>query len=251
MKIKILLAVLLATLIISLQFSSCNDPVEPPYLSPIESYYPLEIGSSITYEVDSINYNEIVPNDTGYWLVKETLTDTFYDLNNNLNYIIERYQKQTDTAAWQLVNVWNVLMVDGQIQKVENNLRFIKMTTPVSENSTWDGNIYLGGLDDIPVAQDCNNLSFYEDWNYSYTNVDEPYVINGFDFNESVTVIQEGDSNLIWYDYAREVYGKGVGLIEKEFYHFYTQDLSCPDCPWTERVQCGYSVKMRLIDYTR
>ncbi len=251
MNIKAILPIVTLTFLLGIGFYACNPSVPEDIYYPLYKYYPIKIGSSITYEVDSINYNEIIPNDTSYWLVKETLADTFYDLNNNRNYIIERYQKKTDTAEWQLANIWHVLMVDGQIQKVENNLRFIKMTTPVSENSEWDGNIYLGGLDDIPVAQDCNNLSFYEDWNYSYTNVDEPYSINGFDFDESVTVIQEGDSNLIWFDYAREVYGENVGLIEKEFYHFYTQDLSCPDCPWTERVECGYSVKMRLIDYTK
>lgn len=250
MKMKLFLLVIAITFIVGLGFFACNDPVSAPALNQLDKYYPLEVGSSITYDVDSINYHEIVPNDTSFWIVKETLIDTFYDANNNLNFVIERNQKKNDTDAWLLVNVWNVMMVDGQIQKIENNLRFIKLTTPLAENSTWKGNIYLGGLSDIPVDEACNNLSFYEDWDYAYALVDEPYSINGFEFKNSITVIQEGDSNLIWYDYAREVYGEGVGLIEKEFYHFYTQDLSCPTCPWTVRVECGYSVKMRLRDYT-
>lgn len=236
--------------IIGIIFYSCDKPTPENALIPLSNYYPLNIGSSITYQVDSINYHEIIPNDSSTWLVKEILVDTFYDINNNLNYKIERYQKLPDATDWQLANVWSVQSVDGQIQKVENNLRFIKLTTPIAENSSWEGNIFLGGLDDIPVDEDCNNLSFYEDWEYKYTLVEEPYTINGFNFDNSLTVIQEGDSNLIWFDYAKEVYGDNVGLIEKEFYHFYTQDLTCPTCPWTERVECGYSLVMKLIEYT-
>ena len=111
------------------------------------------------------------------------------------------------------------------------------------------GKEILGGLDDIPVDEDCNNLSYLEDWNYTYKNVDQPYTVNGNEFLKTITVIQEGDSNLIWFDYAEEVYAEFVGLVQKDFYHYYTQDLSCPECPWVERVQCGYSVKMKVLEW--
>ena len=135
------------------------------------------------------------------------------------------------------------------MQKIENNLRFIKLVAPLRNDISWEGNIYLGGLDDIPVDEDCNNLSYLEDWNYTYKNVDQPYTVNGNEFLKTITVIQEGDSNLIWFDYAEEVYAEFVGLVQKDFYHYYTQDLSCPECPWVERVQCGYSVKMKVLEW--
>ena len=70
-----------------------------------------------------------------------------------------------------------MLATNGQIQKVENNLRFIKLATPVWFETTWDGNVYLGGLEDIPVAEECNELTFYEDWQYSYANINAPYSV--------------------------------------------------------------------------
>ncbi|MBK7568661.1 MAG: hypothetical protein IPI31_12645 [Bacteroidetes bacterium] len=230
-------------------FNSCEPDTSMEELKTAENYFPLVIGKYIVYSVDSIRYHEVAPTDTSYYEVKEILVDTFYDNESRLNYKIERYSRTSDTADWNLVNVWSVLYTDNQLQKIENNLRFIKLVAPLRNDISWEGNIYLGGLDDIPVDEDCNNLSYLEDWNYSYKNVDQPYTVNGNEFLKTITVIQEGDSNLIWFDYAEEVYAEFVGLVQKDFYHYYTQDLSCPECPWVERVQCGYSVKMKVLEW--
>lgn len=242
--ILILLFALLLTGIYSCEETTDNSEMDTPF-----EYYPLSIGKFVVYTVDSINYHETIPNDTVAWEIKEILVDTFYDLNQHLNYTIERYRREPDSVNWNITNVWSVLAIDGQIQKVENNLRFIKLITPVKEQTNWAGNVYLGGLEDIPVAEDCNQLDFYEDWEYTYKNVGLPYSLNGFNFDNTIKVIQEGDSNLIWFDYAEEIYAENVGLIQQDFYHYYTQDLTCPSCPWTERVECGYSVKLRIIDF--
>lgn len=104
-------------------------------------------------------------------------------------------------------------------------------------------------MDDLPYDYECNRLSYYEGWNYAYQNVGGAFEINGISFPETITVTQEGDSNLIWFDFAREVYALDVGLVKKEFYHYYTQDITCPECPWNERVQCGYSVIQTILEY--
>ncbi len=230
--------------------SACkkDNPILEEINSPAQ-YYPLIIGKFIVYDVDSIQYHETAPTDTSYFQVKETLVDTFYDADNRLNYKIERYTRPSDTANWNLTNVWSVLYIDNQLQKIENNLRFIKLVSPLRNDVRWEGNIYLGGLSDLPVEEECNNWSYLEDWNYTYKNIGVSKTINGLPFQKTVTVIQEGDSNLIWYEYAEEIYGENVGLIQKDFYHYYTQDFNCIECPWEQRVQCGYSVKMLVVDY--
>jgi hypothetical protein len=125
----------------------------------------------------------------------------------------------------------------------------LNIVEPITADTKWNGNIYLGGLDDLPVAEECNELTFYEDWEYTYANVHTTYDIDLFNFDNTLKVIQQGDSNLIWYDYAEEIYAENVGLIQQDFYHYYTQDLTCPTCPWEQRVQCGFSVKMRILDF--
>lgn len=229
---------------------ACDQPVpEPTAPNYPYAYFPLDSGRYCIYEVDSIVYNETFANDTTSWLVREMVTDTFYDAEGRLNYSIERARRLTDADTWEVVDVWFAAQVDGKIEKVENNLRFIKLASPLLNNVEWDGNAYLGGLEDIPFDYECNRLSYYEGWNYRYQSIAEPFTVGGMQFPNTVTVIQEGDSNLIWYDYAKEIFAEDVGLIYKEFYHYYTQDFTCPTCPWNERVECGYSVQMALIDY--
>lgn len=229
---------------------SCDGPLYEPE-SPADPYryYPLDTGKYIIYQVDSIIYNETFANDTTSWQVMEMLSDTFYDLNGRLNYTIERYRRSDAAAEWQLVNIWQVLYADGRVEKVENNLRFIKLATFLMNGWTWDGHAYLGGLDDLPFDYECNRLSYYEGWDYSYANLERPFEINGLSFENTVTVLQEGDSNLIWFDQGKEIYAEFIGLVYKEFFHFYTQDITCPTCPWEERVECGYSVKMSVLEY--
>ncbi len=229
-------------------FSCKTDESLYPLHTP-EEYFPLQTGKYITWSVDSIIYHETFANDTSSTQVMEMLTDTFYDNEQRLNYKIERYSRVSDTSDWILQHVWSVLFTDGQIQKVENDLRFIKLVTPATNNTQWAGNSYLGGLEDLPFDEECNRLTYLENWEYTYANAEEPYTVNGFDFDKTIKVMQAGDSNFIWYNYAEEIYAAGVGMVQKDFYHYYTQDTGCPGCPWEERAQCGYSVKMRIIDH--
>ncbi len=248
-RLSFLFTFLLVSSFLIFLLNSCEpDPIAEE-LKSAESYYPLSVGKYVVYSVDSIKYHEVIPNDTSYFEVKEILVDTFYDNEARLNYKIERFARTSDTLDWVLVNVWSVLYTDNQLQKIENNLRFIKLVAPLKTDISWEGNIFLGGLEDIPVDEECNNLTYLEDWDYSYKNVDQPLTLNGFEFLKTVTVIQQGDSNLIWFDYAEEIYAEDIGLIQKDFFHYYTQDLSCPECPWEQRVQCGYSVKMKVLEW--
>ncbi|MEZ5015304.1 MAG: hypothetical protein R2794_13535 [Chitinophagales bacterium] len=229
-------------------FASCTKDSDDTLRTPAE-FYPLEVGRYIIWDVDSINYHEAIPNDTSHTQVKEILVDTFYDNLGLLNYRIERYTRPDDTSDFMLQNVWSVCQKGNNIEKTENNLRFIKLVAPVMDGVQWDGNAYLGGLFDLPYNEECNRLNYLEGWDYVYANLDASMEINGMPFDRTVTVNESGADNLIEYDNATEIYAAGVGLIQKEFYHYYTQDLSCPDCPWTQRVQCGYSVIMRIVAY--
>lgn len=240
-------AICIAVAVTLFSISCGHEPDDTNYI-PATDYYPLRLGNYIIYDVDSIRYHETIPTDSSHYEVKEILADTFYDNEGRLNYSIERYIK-ADSGDFVLQNVWSVLDANGNIEKVENNLRFIKLTAGILQGEQWDGHIYLGGLDDIPVEEQCNNLSFLEDWQFEYSLVDEPFDVNGFNFEHTVTVEQSGSINLIEYNYAKEVFAKDVGLIYKEFFHYTDDDVDCLDCTWLEHVECGYSVVMRVKEF--
>jgi hypothetical protein len=224
--------------------TTMSDP--PAYLLPQE-YQPLEVGKSITYQLDSIQYFETVENDTASWELKEAVTDTFYDNQGRLNFRIERSIRKPG-ESWQLAQVWSAMYNDNKLERVEENLRFIRLTAPVENGEAWDGHIYLSGLDEIPVLQQCNNRAFLEGWTFAYEGVGNAASYNGLDFANTLTVRQTGEQNLIEYNESEEVYAKGVGLVYRYFRHFTTQNI-CPTCEWEENTECGYSVRMSVIDY--
>ncbi|MBC8172864.1 MAG: hypothetical protein H7X71_03065, partial [Chitinophagales bacterium] len=94
-------------------------------------YYPLSVGKYLIYNVDSIIYNETIADDTTNWQIKEELIDTFYDAEQRLNFVLERSRRLSDTLSWQTEYVWSVLDNNGNIEKTENNLKFIRLISPV------------------------------------------------------------------------------------------------------------------------
>lgn len=240
-------ALLLATGFFNL---SCNstDSVLPTNFPEATTYYPLTIGKYITYATDSIHYYETIANDTVHVEIKEVIADTFRDGSNNLTYRIERFNRPAGGTDWTLVGTSTVSYVNQSVEKVENNLRYLKLVSPVEKNVEWAGHIYLGGLGSLPVDQECNNLQFLEGWEFCYTQVAAAETVGNFNFDDVITVVQNGSQNLIEFNKSEEKYANGLGMVYRFFRHYTTQNI-CPECEWEENTQCGYSVKMTVIDF--
>ncbi|MBK8487526.1 MAG: hypothetical protein WAU21_11655 [Chitinophagales bacterium] len=245
---KLLVVSVILFLTGSLIISCTEDSVKNITVYQAMDYYPLAIGKYITYKTDSIHYFETIANDTVHVDIKEVLTDTFRDGSNFLNYRIERFSRPSGTDSWTLVGTGTANYKDVSVEKVENNLRYIKLVSPVEKDVEWKGHAYLGGLSSILVDQQCNNLVFLEGWEFCYTKVREPELVGVFNFEDVITVVQNGSQNLIELNHSEEKYAKGVGMVYRFFRHYTTQNI-CPDCIWEENTQCGYSVRMTVIDY--
>jgi len=100
-----------------------------------------------------------------------------------------------------LQDVWYENLLDTKAEKVEENIRYIKLVFPVKEGKSWDGNAY-------------NTLGT---WNYTYTDVDVPLIINNNTFDSTLTVLQLDNPLLISYEHSEEQYARGVGMIYKQY----------------------------------
>lgn len=232
----------------SMVFSiSCNEKLAEVSSPLTADFYPMQTGKYIIYNVDSIIYNETIADDSTHWQIREQIMDTFYDLDSILNFRIERSRRADALSAWQVLDVWSVRNKNGNIERDENDLRFVKLAEPVVVNSNWDGTAYLGNLFDLPYYRECDRLDFLENWEYTYTTTDSSATINGLQFDSIVTVKQQGADNLIEQNYAIELYARGVGLIKKEFFHYTSQNTN--DIPWEEKAECGYKYTMEIVEY--
>ncbi|MEM6967397.1 MAG: hypothetical protein AAF573_21715 [Bacteroidota bacterium] len=248
---------------------SCNENTVGEDLTIVKgfNYYPLEIGKYITYKMDSIVYGQVSGaqceffRDTSSYYLREEVVDTFTDNTGDLVYTLERFIKVNEDDPWRVVDVWVTKMTDSQVEKVEENLRFIKMVFPVREGASWSGNTYF---QDTSVVIGSEIIDFYGFWSseYEYDLVDVPEEINGIQFDSVMTVFQsQASDNRIHHRVSTEKYARNVGLIYKEMLILDTQccegELNNPDStlffcdtiPWVEKAEKGLIFKQEVIDF--
>jgi hypothetical protein len=217
-------------------FVSCKretyTPVDIGY-----KYFPVNIGHWVTYEVDSTVWDGFYPVGNPqhirkyHFQITELIQSTFLDNQNRPTQRIERYEKN-DTLPTFLKNVWVANLTSVTAEKVEGNVRYIKLVFPIDAGQAWNGNAF-NTL--IPM-------------NYQYDNVFEPYTVNGVTFDSTVTVIQDIDSNLINVKNMFEVYAKNVGMIFKQFDTLLYQPQQ-PTNPYPDSIVAGVKCTYKIISY--
>lgn len=191
-------------------------------LPTIASYYPLQIGKVITYKLDSTVYLNLgSTKEIHSYIIQDRVDAIINDNQGRPSYKIKRMiRKNTDTTQWQDLTSFLVTIDDKQLELVDKNLRFISLKEPIRNDFKWNGNSFINTIS-FP------DLQFLDQWEYKYENVGDPYTLNGQNFPETISVIQQVDTlgspqNKSFYSeiiIAKEVYSKNIGLIYKEFFH--------------------------------
>jgi hypothetical protein len=203
---------ILAVVAVILFLSSCSDELDK---GPADSesgslsrYFPLDSGSYIVYSVDSIihRYEDDHTNepdsmiDTFHYEVKEVIDSDFIDGEGDLAWRVSRYYRDNDSAGWNFTSLWTAKRTNQSAQKVEENIRFVKLSFPVTITRTWNG----------------NQFNFFPEEDYSVDELNVPLNIGGFSFDSSVTVLELEDFNLIHRIFKEEKYVYGLGLAYRQ-----------------------------------
>lgn len=225
--------------------SSCSKNDNAQININVFDYYPLKIGKYITYRLDSTvfeNFN--TQRVTKTYIVQDIIDAIIKDNQERDAYRIRRMIRSNyDTTKWADNSTFVVTAFDDRIEFQENNLRFIKLTNPISTSYSWKGNSKINVIDDY--------LRFYENWDYMYDKINEPYTVNNKTFPETLTVLQadklEGNplDPKAFYEKTKsvEVYAKSIGLVYKEFIHEFWQ-------PSTANFQTNsYGVKLTILNH--
>ncbi len=229
----------LTGILFSIFLFSCKDKKDTLVLDYLYEYFPTDSGHFVVYDVDSIFYsfNGQHHNDTVHYQQMEMITDTTYDNENMLNYVLTVFRRPNANYSWYIDKVWEVKSSPTNLIKKEDDLRFIKLIFPPVEGAEWNGNIF------IPSTTPYDG---YKDWAYSYETVNVPYTVNGFSFDSTVTVKEVDDENLIQKKLRREVYAKGVGMIYQEWEIVNKQNVQAN---WETGVENGFRIRMRVADH--
>lgn len=225
--------------------NSCAKNDTDPANMNMADYYPLKLGKFITYKLDSTVFTNLNTQRVVRTYIVQDIIDAIQkdNLGNDAYRIRRMIRSNTDTTKWMDNATFLVTPYEHRIEFQENNLRFIKLTNPVSLITTWKGNSKINVIDDF--------LRFYENWDYAYDKINEPFTVNNKIYPETLTVLQADklDGNpadpKAFYQKTKsiEVYAKGVGLIYKEFLHEFWQ-------PSTANFQTNsYGIKLTILNH--
>lgn len=195
-------ALLLLGLLSVIIFNACNDDAtesEPSGL--IYSYFPVNVGHEVIYDVIHITKDEFTGiQDTAIYQLKEVIESHFSDAAGRETQRLERYTRNTPADPWLIKDVWTSNLTPERVEKKEENITYVKLVFPINSSVEWNGN-----------ALNEKDLQMYE-----YTNLHQAIQVGGISFDSTLTVLEADE---VLYDstlYQMETYAPGVGLIYRE-----------------------------------
>jgi len=195
-------------------------------------YFPARIGSWVSYEVDSISHQPGNFADTVNYQIKEVLESSFTDDEGRPAIRIERFYRSNSIEAWWLKDVWKVIFTTNKIEKVEENVRYVRLVFPIRNDQYWDGNA----------------LNTQNAWNYSYRSIGSAFQSGNGIFSETIEVDQQGYNNLIEKQVGLEVYAKEIGLVHKSIIDLQTK-FEYSINPTAANINGGYELTMTYLNH--
>lgn len=231
-------------------FTACKKETEQLAITPISDYAPLTVGKYVTYSLDSLVYINFGSTEAHrFYEVKYLTADTLRDLLGRKAFKIVRYIRTLPNGVFSPDNTFVAVNTGTTFEFTENNLRFLKLIQPIKNDQSWKGN---SAIDVTSVGSD---LQYLANWDYKYSDVDVPKKVGNYNLTNTLTVNQIDESvnlpvipagqpnqtNIASRDFSKEIYAKGIGLVQKEFIHFEYQ-LAFPG-------YIGYGIKLVMVDH--
>ena len=161
-------------------------------------YFPVEVGTWVSYDVVDTRYD--VQTTIESYQLKEVIDSEITDAQGRPALRIARYWRESDSDPWDIKDIWMATRTNSTAEKVEENVRYVKLAFPVRTYQTWDGNIY----------------NTNPEWEYFYDSIGNSRIINNLSFDVTVKVVQIENFNLIQEQDAYEIYAKNIGLVYRK-----------------------------------
>jgi hypothetical protein len=206
----------------TLFMAACNKKTANVNDEKIESYWPLQTGKYIVYQLDSLVYVNFGTRDTTIsYQVKYETEELINEMGSEKTYRMLRYIRKSASQSWTPEAAFAVTQTTNQIRFLENGLHFIKLQSPVSNGFSWKGNALI-------ETGSANSLVRYLDnWTYVYSSVGLTEKLANDETVQTVTVNQRDEvigqadnpDSYSEINYAQEKYAKGIGMVYRKFLH--------------------------------
>lgn len=169
------------------------------------SYFPTQKGVYVIYDVDSVVHadNDNNNDDSVYYFnyqLKEVVDSTFIDGAGDRSQLVMRYRRSDSTAAWSFINVGTQQLSSTAAYRTLDNVSFHVLSFPMNLTTAWD----------------LNDKNLEEEELCSYEALHESLILNGLNYDSTVSVLQIDDDNFVEKIYGYEIYAARIGLVYKE-----------------------------------
>ena len=214
-------------------FSHCtNDEIGPDEDRVGFSFFPVEVGTWRTYDVNKISYRIIGDTLIENYQLREEIVDAFLNTEGDSTYVLHRSILDTISGEYELDSVWAVRRTPNQAIIVENNTPFVKMGFPIAEGLTWDGNV-LNTLDEEV---------------YTLDELGQELVFENMVLDNTLRVVlSDVQDTIIRFDQRFDYYALNVGLVRKR--NLILNYCSTIDCLGEGIVESGLELRQELTDY--
>ena len=208
---------------------SCGKDQPSFDLNTYESYFPIEIGSYVDYEVMEINHdiNAEIQHDTLFYFLRTSIGDTITDNEGRIANKFLRKKRNALSEPWVISDVWTAIVSENKLEITEENLRKVWLCFPPKSFTTWDKNAY-----NVQSSVEC-----------TYESIHFPLTIDNLTFDSVLTVEQEDVLNLVSFRRKYEQYANHVGLVNK-----YYKDLNIFNFD-TLNIQSGSELNYKCLGF--
>lgn len=243
-----------AALVISVCFLACDKQVEDFSVDKAGAFINVQVGKFRTYRLDSTVFTNFGRNLEVRSYEEKHVVDGEIKEFNLSGFRVQRYIRKLNAPSepWKSSGSYFISVSGDQVQLMEDNLRFIKLVSPVRTGVTWKGNAYL------PAEPYKSLYSFSNDddmanWEFSYASTGETLNLNGKSYADVVTVKAIDESfnvpvtntrNFAFKTLYLEKYARNLGLVFQEYVMFEFQPDNA-DRPGYS----GFGVKRSLLDH--
>jgi len=213
---------------------------------------PLQVGKYVTYRMDSLTFYYYGQNDTiTSYLAKDSVEGFSTDNLGRQAWRVVRYLNDTSgMGPWTPTETYEVTPTTTSVEVLENNLRFVKLVSPINEGNNWNGNSYLpkDPYHALFLFSFTDNIN-PSTWSFTYQQVNKPYTVKNKSYDSTLTVLEVSDSsNVPIFDPSRvaaktywtETYAKNIGLIYRRTQLWEYQP------PSSDGLQSGYKIGFEL-----
>lgn len=234
----------------TLIFSACKKDPEVITSDAISDFAPLAVGKYITYQLDSLVYQNFGTSKTIIsYQVKYEVSDLVKDNLDRPAYRITRYIRKAASNQWVPDNSFSAINTGLSLEFIENNMRFLKMKLPIKDGYSWKGNSY------IDTYSFNSDVKYLDDWDYMYDSLNTPITLGNITLDNTVKVDQRDEiignpsdpNSYSEINYSSENYAKGIGMVYRRMVHLEYQ----PPTPGTGGAfsDGSFGITLTMIDH--